>query len=180
MKHIKKFETFVNDSKQESINESLSDMIMTKTINILIGILTIGLTAVVKFTASIILDRIVNGISNIAGNITGNIRRIIKPTDLEKFTKIIENDPQFHKDFLKMLEDIGGIKKVYNWSDFAKDMVKIPSFQKKYAEFVKDKNISEQDADFLLREIRQAIKDTMQMHAEEVIEDIHKKFPETK
>lgn len=75
---------------------------------------------------------------------------------------------------------MGGIKGIYNWSDFTKDMVNIPSFQKRYSEFVKDKNISEQDADFLLREIRQAVRDTMQLHAQDVIADINKKFPETK
>lgn len=175
MKYVKTYESFVNDGKQEAINESLGDT----AIKLLIGILALGAGTVVKFTASVILDRFVNGISNIAGNITGNIRRIIKPTDLEKFTKIIENDPQFNKDFLKMLEDIGGIKKVYNWFEFAKDMVNITSFQKRYAEFVKENNINSQDSEFLLQEIRQAIKDTMAMHAEDVVADIHKKFPET-
>ena len=172
MKHIKTFEAFVNDGKQEAIDESLG----SAAVKFLIEILALGLAAVLKFTAATIIDRITTGISNIADN----IRKIVSPTDLEKFTKIIENDPQFNKDFLKMIDGMGGIKGVYNWGDFTEDMVSIPSFQKRYAEFVKDKNISEQDADFLLREIRQAVRDTMQLHGQDVIADINKKFPETK
>lgn len=91
MKHIKTFEAFVNEGKGEAIDESLSDI----AVKLLIGILALGVGTVAKFTAGAIIDRVTDGISNIADS----IRKIINPTDLEEFTKIIETIPNSTKIF---------------------------------------------------------------------------------
>ena len=172
MTPINTYEEFLNENKKPVNEAAPADLALAA----ITTILAAGTAVVVKYAGLAIINTFVSGISNIGSR----IKSIVAPSKLDKFAKIIENDKKFNQDFLELLEEQGGPKKIWIWGFFVKDVTELPSFQDKFSAFVEENKITNTDAEHLLDEIRKAIIDTMRNDAELVISDIKKKFPETK
>lgn len=155
--------------KKRQLSESLLDSFLT-----LLG--TVGAAFIVKFVGPMLVQYV----SNAVGNAISSIKGIVKPTNIQKFEKELDNDKQFSKEALQLISHRGGLEKIKNWDAFAKAVIKLPAFINLFEKFCEENNIPKNSKDILLIRIEYAMKDTMKNYGADVVRFIQKKHPELK
>lgn len=158
-----------NKDKKQQLNESILDSFLT-----LLG--TVGAAFAIKFVGPML----VRYVSNTVGNAISSIKGIVKPTNIQKFEKALDNDKQFSKEALQLISDRGGLEKIKDWEDFAKAVIKLPAFVNLFEKFCEENSIPKNSKDILLIRIEYAMKETMENYGADVVRFIQKKHPELK